>query len=152
MDDKDTSDSMLKRYDILMQQNRFEHTSFWTRFGFMMISQIGLFGFFINMILDVLKGSDRHYLLLSLPLCFVGMTLVIFFFKLHEITDWWVNRWLKLIESHEQEAFGDTKVVRGGRQEAPGSVRRVAKWFVVLFTFIWYAAAIAIITLVACMK
>ncbi|MDI6767308.1 MAG: hypothetical protein QME52_10845 [Bacteroidota bacterium] len=147
------NDFKLKQYDILMQQNRFEHTSFWTRFGFMMVSQIGLLGFFLNMILVVVhKDYNLRYLLLTLPLSVVGLISVLFFFKLHSITKWWVDRWLKLIVGLESEAFGELNVVRGGRQEAPGSVRNVAKWFLILFTVIWSVSIVIVLILASCLK
>ncbi len=148
-DEKANNDSALKRYDILMQQNRFEHTSFWTRFGFMMVSQMGLLGFFLNMFLGSLKEPNRLYLLSSLPLCIVGLFLVKYFIELHKITKWWVDHWLSLIEGMEKNAFGDLYVVRGARKQSPGSLRIVAKRFVRLFAVIWCLAIVFIITLVA---
>jgi hypothetical protein len=148
--DKGNKELILKQYDILMQQNRFEHTSFWTRFGFMMISQMALLGFFLNLLLNGLKETNPRYLLLTLPLCLVGLTLVYFFYRLQKITKWWVDRWLELILRLEQGAFADINVVRKASEQSPGSVRRVATWFTSLFAIIWSLAVITIIFLVTC--
>src|SRR5205085_2093509 len=46
---------VLKQYEIIVGHLRFEHTAFWTRFGFMLVAQTALLGFFAQALLEHLR-------------------------------------------------------------------------------------------------
>jgi len=146
-------DVAVRRYDTLMQQNRFEHTSFWSRFGFMMVSQMALLGFFLRAIADAALQSDLTSvvmsLLLAIPLLALGLLLIGRFERLHHITHWWIKRWLKLILEHEDAAFGDMEIVRGAERDKLsdkiGGVRAEAMAITGVLKRAWHAGILAIV-------
>lgn len=143
------SSDALRRYEVLMQQNRFEHTSFWSRFGFMLISQIALFGFFLNLAYQGWRAQGSTGVWLLLPLCVIGLAMVALFYRLHMITAWWIDRWLKLIRANEEAAFGHVEVARGTDPPngPPGSVRKTALAFTALLGALWILAATIVVSL-----
>jgi hypothetical protein len=142
----------IRQYDILMKQNRFEHTSYWSRFGFMLISQMALLGFFMSILASAFNSDRVFESALCLPLAIVGLVLLYYFRRLHLITGWWIHRWLDLIVQHEEAAFGDAQIVRGANDKAQmevGSVRRTAMKLIAVLTWIWIAGVVGILMLLA---
>jgi hypothetical protein len=136
-------ETALKRYEVVMAHLRFDHTVFWTRFGFMLVSQVGMFGIFINLLLAT-RGLPAHVGLWScLPVCAVGLILVGLFDGLRVISSWWIERWIKILKANEAAAFGDIELFRNASPpcclKAVGA-RQLAAHFMHLFAAIWVGA------------
>lgn len=128
----------LKRYDVIMAQLRYDYSAFWTRFGFMIVSQIATFSLFINVYLATSEWNLSPKLLARLPFCVIGLLLVWFFYRLHRITDWWIRHWIVMLENIEGDAFGEMELFRNVKP--PGSARTESSYFIWLFCLAWVVA------------
>ena len=140
--DKDNSNptNELKRYDVIMAHLRYEHTVFWMRFGFMMITQI--LGFFVNVIFSTMGKPYSIGIPSRIPFCVLGILLVVLFYRLRNISDWWISHWISILEQIEPKAFGDFKLFR--EVNPPGSARNISTYFIYLFSIIWLLSILAI--------
>ena len=137
----------------MLRHYRWEHSSLWVRFGFMLVSQIALLGFFTNFFARYLQSDvSVQGTIISLLFPAAGLIFVRLFRQVQEVTNWYSDQWLKALKDLEGKAVGGLKITRR-TSAAPGSTRYMAKmvntsllliWIVVLFlsayteSFRWY--------------
>jgi hypothetical protein len=132
------TDTALKRYDIVMSHLRFEHNQFWTRFGFMMVSETALLGFLVLLLINAVPGPKLGPLVFAVPISVMAITLLLHFRRLHDITAYWIQHYLEIIDNLEPQAFGELEVGRHRvRAKAPGHLRDVALRITWLLLLIW---------------
>ena len=81
----------LKRYDTIMGHLRFDQTLFWTRFGFLLASEIGIFGIFFKyaFAFESTPTKSHNIFLMALPL--IGILLVMLFSFISNISSKWIS-------------------------------------------------------------
>ncbi len=144
--DYESTKIALSRYDIAMSHLRFELNQFWTRFGFMMVSETALLGFFFVILVDAVPEPKLVRLVLALPICGVALSLLGYFRSLHGITAYWINRYLKVLDKYEPAAFDDFPMGRKEvRDAAPGHLRDVAMRVIALLVVLWVLLTIGVL-------
>jgi hypothetical protein len=130
---------VLKQYEIIVGHLRFEHTAFWTRFGFLLVAQTALLGFFSQALLEHLRTPRPHTLAAAAVFVVAGVVLAFFFSRIHAAADWWVDHWTALLCRIEGAAFGPLVLLRG--VSPPGSSRQWAGRVFAVFIALWCAGA-----------
>jgi len=137
----------LQRYESVMAHLRYDQEIFWERFGFMLVAEVAALGFFFGLFLETLKQPELAKMgwvvFVLVMLCAVGGVIVWLFDRLRRITTWWIDRWIKILESTEESAFGEIDVFRN--RAAPGSARESALHFMILFGALWAGLAILVL-------
>ena len=124
------------RYKLLFEHYRWEHSSFWVRFGFMLLSQMALLGFCLNFHARLCAKPDSFMSIFALAFPIVGLILVVLFFRLQLITKWWIDKWIPKLQELEPNAIGDLEISRL-IPKAFGKTRKIALLINFLFLFVW---------------
>ncbi len=99
------------RYKLLLEHHRWEHSSLWTRFGFLLVSQITLFVFGVSSFIR----SNGHYIVILFPI--VAICLAYWFKRVFRVTYWWVDEWKKELKKIESAAIGELEISRRNTQK-----------------------------------
>jgi hypothetical protein len=145
---------VLRQYDIIMAHLRFDHTLFWTRFGFLLVSQIGMLGFFQSTFAATQANLSSNALLVCVVLPLVGLVLVYLFHCISVISYSWIEHWISNLNLIEPVAFGDIKLFRDFSPPiklGTSSARQLATRFMYLFGCLWLAALFMVIMRATCL-
>lgn len=134
---------VLKQYEIIVGHLRFEHTAFWSRFGFMLVAQTALLGFYSQTLLEHLRTPRPQTLAAGGVFVLAGLVLACFFSRIHAAADWWVDHWTALLCRIEGAAFGPLVLLRG--VTPPSSSRRWAGRVFTVFIALWLAGAAVLV-------
>jgi len=138
---KDLSDVLLalQRYETVMAHLRYDQEMFWERFGFMLLSEVAVLGFFFGIVgndmnpADMLGNQIIAGALLGMPV--VGASIIVLFFILSRISSAYVNRWIDTLKTLEPLAFDE--IVLFGKKAHAWSARFVAYIFMALLLVAW---------------
>jgi len=133
------SNLSLEQFKIVIEHLRFDHTLFWTRFGFMMISQTTLVGFFANALLSPRTLTLGTRTLFCVSTSVIGLVLTCLWWSLLSSTRWWVEHWLGIIRQNEEHLFGETILLRPPQNplNTPKSLRSIGLQFLYVFALVW---------------
>jgi hypothetical protein len=136
-----------QRYEALMAHLRGDQEIFWERFGFMLVAEVIILGFFFNLFIEAIKdpnlAKSPFAIAALLVLCLVGIIIVLLFDRLYHITAWWIDRWLTTLKSIEPMVFENVEVFRN--VTAPGSARQSARHIVILCGLLWAILGLAVV-------
>ncbi len=139
---------VLRQFDIMMAHLRFDHTLFWTRFGFLLVSQIGMLGFFLSAFAATQANRSPSALLVCVVLPLVGLALVYLFHCIGAISHSWIEHWIDNLKRLEPVAFGGIHLFRDfspPTRLGTSSARQLATRFMYLFGCLWLAALFMVI-------
>jgi cytochrome c oxidase subunit IV len=133
-------DDVLKRYDIVMKYLATEGQIFWNRSQLFLVANAALIGFIFREVPSSLRETSATKLTILFAGTLTGALLCGLWFRAIRSGNKWLDHWLAILRTWEQEAMGDTNLFR--RSPAGPSSRGVAKLTASLFLVIWVLLAV----------
>ena len=133
----------LKQYDTLMRYLAYEGTVFWNRSQHFLVAHAVMFAFLAasQFPTDVENTKWIQMLLLGV-VCVAGIKLAALWRSVILAGNFWTNRWEKLLQEIEPDAFGQRRVLRGAGDDVLADERRsgkrAAQIAATLFTVLWW--------------